>query len=66
MRANPRAEKLKPFSKIGDLSRATLSTPQQAVWTVTRPERLSFRLIAQGDKHLANTLYMFALELEMR
>ncbi len=66
VRANPRAARLKPFAEIGDLSRATLNTPQQAVWTVTRPEQRSFRLIAQGDKHAANTLYMFALELAMR
>ena len=66
VRANPRAEKVKPFAEIGELSRATHNTPQQAVWTVTRPDRKSFRLIAQGEKHVANTLYMFALELPMR
>ena len=66
VRANPRPDKLKPFSQIGDLSRAASSLPQQATWNVERPGGLSDRLIAQGENQLARSVYMFALGLDMR
>jgi hypothetical protein len=66
VRATPRPEKLKPFAEVGDLSRAAAIQPQQAIWNVERPNALSYRLIAQGNDRLAKSVYMFALNLDMR
>ena len=66
VRANPRPDKPKPFAEVGDLSRAAAVQPQQAMWNVERPGGLSYRLVAQGDDRLARSVYMFALNLEMR
>ena len=66
LRARLRDGSEKPFSEIGDLSRAVVNTPEQAMWNVTNGARPAFRLVAQGKDHRAVTFYMFALELEMR
>lgn len=66
LRARLREGNEMPFSKIGDLSRAVSSTPEQAMWNVTSDTRPAFRLVAQGKDHRAVTFYMFALDLEMR
>ena len=66
IRANPRPDKPKPFAEVGDVARASSVQPQQMMWNVERPNGLSYRLIAQGDKQLARSVYMFALGLEMR
>ena len=66
LRANLRPGTTKPFAEIGDLSRATVDTPERAMWNVTRPGEPAFRLIAQGSDRRAVTFYMFALNLEMR
>ena len=66
LRARLREGSEKPFSEIGDLARATINTPDQAMWNVTGGKRPAFRLIAQGKDHRAITFYMFALELDMR
>lgn len=66
VRANPRPDKPKPFAEVGDLSRAAAVQPQQAMWNVERAGGLSYRLIAQGDDRLAKSVYMFALNLDMR
>ena len=66
LRANPLPDRPKPFAEVGDLSRAVVNEPLQAIWTVERPGGISFRLVAQGNDQLARTIYMFALGLEMR
>ena len=66
LRANPRPEQPIPFTEIGDLTRAVVNEPHQAIWTVERPGGLSFRLVAQGINRQAKTIFMFALGLEMR
>lgn len=66
LRARLRDGREKPFSEIGDLSRAVVNTPEQAMWNVTPEKRPAFRLVAQGKEHRALTFYMFALGLEMR
>ena len=66
LRARLREGSEKRFSDIGDLTRAAVNTPEQAMWNVTAPGRPAFRLIAQGKDRRAVTFYMFALNLEMR
>ena len=66
LRARLREGSEKPFSEIGDLARAMINTPDQAMWNVTGGKRPAFRLIAQGKDRRAITFYMFALELDMR
>ena len=68
LRARLRAGREKPFSEIGDLSRAPVNTPEQAMWNVSggADKRPPFRLVAQGKDHRAVTFYMFALDLDMR
>jgi hypothetical protein len=36
------------------------------MWNVERPGALSYRLFAQGSDQLARSVYMFALNLDMR
>ena len=66
IRANPRLGKPKPFAEVGDPSRAAAAQPQQMIWNIERPGGMSYRLIAQGNDQQANSVYMFALNLEMR
>ena len=66
LRARLREGNEKPFSEIGDLSRAAVNTPEQAMWNVTGEKRPAFRLIAQGKDRRAITFYMVALDLDMR
>jgi hypothetical protein len=66
IRANPPPEKPKPFAEIGDPAHAASIQPQQMMWNVERPGGMSYRLIAQGNDRLAKSVYMFALNLDMR
>ena len=57
-------EKPKPFAEVGDLSRATTNQEHVATWNVSRPNKLSYRLVARGPNRRATNIYLTATELE--
>ena len=59
-----RPEKPKPFTEIGDLSKAAINDENAAKWNVQRPDNLSYRLIARGPNRRATNIYMIATMLE--
>lgn len=64
--ASVRPDKKKPFSEIGDLSRAKVHTDSMAMWSVQRPNGSNYRLIAKGPAEHAITIYMYSLKAEER
>ena len=57
-----RADKWKPFDEIGDVTTAADANAIAVKWNLQTPSGLNYRLIAQGQEHRANTVYMFGLE----
>ena len=62
--ASVRPEKLKPFDKIGNLSKAAVNQDNAAKWNVQRADNLSYRLVARGPNRRADSIYMIATTLE--
>lgn len=50
-----------PFSKFGDLARASSKSDQGAVWNVQRPEG-NFRLIVRGSGGKASVVHLLTLK----
>ena len=61
LRAVVRPEKLKPFSEIGDLTRAVTITPNTAAWNVVR-DGIAFRITALGNDGHAVRISMLAFD----
>lgn len=49
-----------PFSKLGDLERATSKNDSQVIWTVKTDEG-GYRLVAKGPNGKARVVYLFSL-----
>ena len=64
IRASVRPEKKKPFTEIGDLSRAKMHNESAALWIVQRPDGSSYRLVAKGPAEHALTIYMYGLRAD--
>jgi hypothetical protein len=62
--ASVRPEKPKPFEEIGDLANASTNLDSAAKWHVSRPDNLSYHLVARGPNRRANNIYMIATGLE--
>jgi hypothetical protein len=62
--ASVRPEKPKPFEEVGDLSKASTNLDAVAIWNVTRPDKLSYRLMARGPNRRATNIYITAAALE--
>ena len=60
--ASVRPEKKKPFTQIGDLSRAKVHNESMAMWIVERPDGSDYRLVAKGPEGQAVTIYMYSLK----
>jgi hypothetical protein len=50
-----------PFSKFGDLTKATDLTKSEAIWNVGN-ERGGYRLVAKGAEGKASVVYLLSLE----
>lgn len=63
VRATLRPEQTKPFSEIGDLTRAVAADSTSARWNLRRPAGPNYRLIVQGADERASSVYMFSLDM---
>ena len=61
LRAVFRPEKLKPFSEIGDLSRAVTNVPHAAAWNAQR-DNIHFRITAFGNEGRAVRISILAFD----
>lgn len=61
----PRAENGKPFSEIGDTSKAATDQENVAVWNAERPDGSRYRLIAKGRERRATSIYIVAAGAEI-
>ena len=61
LRAVFRPEQLKPFSEIGDLSRAVTNAPHAAAWNAER-DNIHFRITAFGKEGRAVRISMLAFD----
>jgi hypothetical protein len=51
-----------PFSKIGEMQKAPIQTPQLIAWDVVRPKQPPSRVIASGEHHKANSIMVFVVK----
>ena len=59
-----RPEKAKPFTEIGNLSKAAVNLENAARWNARAAGDINYQLVAKGPNRTANNIYMIATTLK--